>query len=76
MSTQTNWRERKEVSKPEECRFALAVQNSKDHWCVDGGCSRHMTRNKNTFNKLQAKIGTLTFGNDNSSKVLGKELLL
>ena len=31
-----------------------------------------MTGNKNTFQKLQAKIGTVTFGNDNSSKVLGK----
>ena len=31
-----------------------------------------MTGNKNTFQKLQEKIGTVTFGNDNSSKVLGK----
>ena len=31
-----------------------------------------MTRNKDTFQKLQAKTRTVTFGNDNSSKVLGK----
>ena len=31
-----------------------------------------MTGNKNTFQKLLAKTGTVTFGNDNSSKVLGK----
>ena len=31
-----------------------------------------MTGNKNTFQKLQTKNGTVTFGNDNSSKVLGK----
>ena len=31
-----------------------------------------MTRNKNTFQKLQAKIGTSTFGNDDSFKLLGK----
>ena len=31
-----------------------------------------MTGNKNTFQKLQTKVGTVTFGNDNSSKVLGK----
>ena len=31
-----------------------------------------MTGNRNTFQKLQAKTGTVTFGNDNSSKVLGK----
>ena len=69
---QTNWRERQEVSKLEGCRLTLAVQNSKDHWCVDSGFSRHMIGNKNTFKKLLAKIGTVTFGNDNSSKVLGK----
>ena len=31
-----------------------------------------MTGNKHTFKKLQAKTGTVTFGNHNSSKVLGK----
>ena len=31
-----------------------------------------MTRNRNTFEKLQAKTRTVTFGTDNSSKVLGK----
>lgn len=31
-----------------------------------------MTRNKNTLQTLQAKVGTVTFGNDNSSKILGK----
>ena len=31
-----------------------------------------MIGNRNTFQKLQAKTGTITFGNDNSSKVLGK----
>ena len=31
-----------------------------------------MTGNMNTFQTLQAKTGIVTFGNDNSSKVLGK----
>ena len=31
-----------------------------------------MTGNKNTFQKLQAKTRIVTFGSDNSSKVLGK----
>ena len=31
-----------------------------------------MTRNRNTFQTLQAKTGIITFGNDNSSKILGK----
>jgi len=34
-----------------------------------------MTGNNNTFQKLQAKNGTVTFGNDNSSKVLGKGIV-
>ena len=42
------------------------------HWFVDSGCSRHMTRNKNIFLSFQEKEGTVTFGNDNSSKILGK----
>ena len=31
-----------------------------------------MTGNKNTFRSLQEKEGIVTFGNDNSSKILGK----
>ena len=31
-----------------------------------------MTGNKNVFRSLQEKEGTVTFGNDNSSKILGK----
>ena len=31
-----------------------------------------MTGNRNTFQTLQAKIGTVTFSNDNSSNILGK----
>ena len=31
-----------------------------------------MTGNNNTFQKLQEKVGTVTFGNDNSSKAVGK----
>ena len=44
------------VSKPKKWRLALTFQNSKDHWCVDSGCSRHMTGKKNTSKKLQAKL--------------------
>ena len=56
----------------EKCGIALTTQNSRSYWCVDSGCSRHMTGNRNTFQTLQAKDGTVTFGNDNSSKILGK----
>ena len=56
----------------EECGIALTAQNSKSHWCVDIGYSKHMTRNRNTFQTLQAKTRTIIFGNDNSPKILGK----
>ena len=31
-----------------------------------------MIGNKNTFQSLQEKVGIFMFGNDNSSKILGK----
>ena len=34
-----------------------------------------MTRNMNTFQMLQAKTRTVTFGNDNSSKIFGKGMV-
>ena len=34
-----------------------------------------MTGNKNTFQTLQEKEGTVTFGNDNSSRILGKGIV-
>ena len=35
-----------------------------------------MTGNKNTFRTLQAKEGTITFGNNNSSNILGKGTII
>ena len=50
----------------------ITAQNSRSYLYVDSGCSRHMIGNRNTFQTLQEKDGTTTFGNDNSSKILGK----
>ena len=69
---QTNWKGKQEYLKLKECKLDLIAHNSKIHWCVDSGCSRHMTGNKNTFQMLQEKARTVTFDNDNSSKILGK----
>lgn len=69
---QTIWKKKQEDLQIEECGIVLQAQNSRSHWCVDSGCSRHMTGNKNTFRSLQEKEGIVTFGNDNSSKILGK----
>ena len=56
----------------EECGIALTAHNSISHWCVNSGCSRNMIGSKNTFLSLQEKEGTVTFGIDNSSKIIGK----
>ena len=46
---QTNWKGRQEASRTKGCKLSLTVQNSRDHCCVDSGCSRNMTGNKNTL---------------------------
>ena len=69
---QTNWKGKQKYLKNGECRLALTAQNSKRHWCVDSGCSRNMTGNRNTFHTLQEKVRIVTFSNNNSSKILGK----
>ena len=68
----TSWKRKKEYLQIEECGIALTTQNSRSYWCVDSGCSRNMTGNKNTFQTLQENDKTVTFGNENSSKILGK----
>lgn len=69
---QTKWKRKQDDLQIEECGISLTTWNSRSHWCVDSGCSRHMTGNKNTFRTLQGKEGTITFGNDNSSRIIGK----
>nr|GEY58168.1 retrovirus-related Pol polyprotein from transposon TNT 1-94 [Tanacetum cinerariifolium] len=41
-------------------------------WCVDSGCSRHMTRNlKHLINFVWKFMGTVHFGNDQVAAILG-----
>ena len=45
---------------------------NKSKWIIDSGCSRHMTGNASSFNKLKAKDGgKVTFGDDNKAKMIG-----
>ena len=56
-----------------ECGIALQAQNySSDKWYVDSGCSKHMTANKSAFVNIEKDNGSISFGNNNSTKVLGK----
>ena len=57
----------------EECSIALQSQDRADQWCVDNGCSKHMTGDKKKFIDLnKTKIGTVIFGNDNRANIIGK----
>nr|GEX88207.1 retrovirus-related Pol polyprotein from transposon TNT 1-94 [Tanacetum cinerariifolium] len=44
-------------------------------WCVDSGCSKHMTKNiKLLINFVWKFLGTVHFGNDNIAAILGYEV--
>nr|GEU38163.1 integrase, catalytic region, zinc finger, CCHC-type, peptidase aspartic, catalytic [Tanacetum cinerariifolium] len=40
-------------------------------WCVDSGCSKHMTKNLNLLNFVWKFLGTVRFGNDYVAAILG-----
>ena len=49
----------------------LKSVNIKNKWYSDSGCSRHMTGDKEQFNKLDAKDGGhVTFGNNAKRKII------
>jgi hypothetical protein len=51
----------------------VLVENKEDKWYIDSGCSTHMTGDKKKFISLKkGKIGSVSFGNDSSVKILGK----
>jgi hypothetical protein len=42
-------------------------------WYVESGCSKHMTGDRDNFITLQKeRDGLVSFGNDDSSKIIGK----
>eukprot|EP00253_Pinus_taeda_P003186 PITA_03186 len=58
--------------KTKRCALALKAQSNRNAWYVDSGCSTHMTRDRNKFISLKKnKDGTVSFGNDGSSNVIG-----
>lgn len=45
-------------------------------WCLDSGCSKHMTGEKTLLKKVQmGKGGRITYGDGSHSKVIGKGLI-
>ena len=58
--------------KTDNCALAFKAQNNKDVWYVDSSCSTHMTGDRRKFISLkEKKDGTISFGNDGSSNVIG-----
>jgi hypothetical protein len=69
----TAWK-RKEIPHNENCRIALVAKECKeeDEWFIDSGCSSHMTGDQSKFVSLKKKGGNVAFGDDSSTKILGK----
>jgi hypothetical protein len=69
----TTWK-RKEIPHNENCRITLVAKECKeeDEWLIDSGCSSHMTRYQRKFVSLKKKGGNVAFGDDSSTKILGK----
>ena len=52
--------------------MCLKSTRIKSEWYLDSGCSRHMTGDKEQFNKLNAKDGGhVTFGDNAKGKIIG-----
>jgi hypothetical protein len=66
------WKKKSENLNIEKCTIALQAEH-KVKWVVDSGCSKHMTGRKQLFVELdEGKEGTVTFGNDQSARIVGK----
>jgi hypothetical protein len=69
----TTWK-RKEIPHNENCRIEFVTKECKEEyeWFIDSGCSSHMTGDQRKFFILKKKGGNVAFGNDSSTKILGK----
>jgi hypothetical protein len=72
----TTWK-RKEIPQNENYQITLVSKECKeeDEWFIDSGCSSHMTRDQSKFVILKKKGGNVTFGDDSSTKILGKGIV-
>ena len=56
----------------ERSMISLCATEKQDLWHVDSGCSKHMTGDPNRFIKLKYNKCRVTFGDNKSSKIIGK----
>jgi hypothetical protein len=67
------WIRKQDQYRNEECKVSLQAQQKKRGWYVDSGCSKHMTGDRDKFLTLRKeRDGSISFGNDDSSKIIGK----
>ena len=69
------WKKKSENLNIEKCTIALQAEH-KVKWVVDSGFSNHMTGRKQLFVELdEGKEGTVTFVNDQSTRIVGKGIV-
>ena len=66
--------EKEEIPNNEDCQIELTTEECKeeDEWYIDSGFSSHMTGDKEKFIILKRKGGNAAFGDESSTKILGK----
>jgi hypothetical protein len=69
----TVWK-RKEIPHYKNYRIALVAKECKEEyeWFIDNGFSSHMTEDQSKFVSLKKNSGNVAFGDDSSTKILGK----
>jgi hypothetical protein len=72
-SQKMTWIRKQDQYSNEECIVALQAKQKKRGWYVDSGCSRNMIGDRDKFLTLRKeRDGSVSFGNDDSSKIFGK----
>jgi hypothetical protein len=67
------WIRRKNQYSNEECALSLQDKKKKRGWYVDSGCSKLMIGDRDRFLTLgKERDGSISFGNDDSAKIIGK----
>jgi hypothetical protein len=71
------WIRKQDQYSNEECIVSLQAKHKKRGWYVDSGCSKHMTGDRDKFLTLrEERDGSVSFENDDSSKIIGKGTVL
>ena len=64
-----DWKKKEEN---ERSMISLCAREKQDLWNIDIGCSKHMRGDPTKFIKLKDNKGRVTFGDNMSSKIIGK----